>query len=369
MRIASAKLWSYRLALNKPMPTTGADSHHRDGLIVELKSPDGLTGLGEIAPLPHYSTENLREAQTEIQAVLWHLNGYDVPPNLEELSGGFENWLGKTARLPSVRFGIESAVLNLMAAGRGVPVAAIMADKPSRQLILNGLLAGVPDEMVARAGELLGQGYRALKLKVGRLDLETEIALVRKIRAVVGDKIALRLDANCRFSVDDATRFGQEIAACHVEYLEEPVASLPELKQLLTGRSFPLPVALDESLASMVPSDLTEWSQIQTIVIKPTRLGLERAMMFARIAIARGGKAVVSSTFESGVGVLALINFAAALGNPDVPVGLDTLGWFEQDLLVPPLIFGPGLIELNDLPTAITIDSINPDLIDEVTRD
>ena len=91
-------------------------------------------------------------------------------------------------------------------------------------------------------------------------------------------------------------------------------------------------------------------------------------MMFARFATARKIKVVVSSTFESGVGILMLINFAAALNREDVPVGLDTLGWFESDVLAKPLAIGSNPIRLEDLPRTIDLDSLNPDLISEVNR-
>ncbi len=368
MKIDSARLWSYGLPLKRPLPTAGEEARTRDGLIIEFGSQDGDFGLGEIAPLPGYSAETLSDAQTETEAAIWHLKGSDIPPNLEELSGGFAAWLGKIARLPSVRFGIESAILNLLAASQKLTLAELIADQPSLYIYVNGLLSGSSHKVLERADEFAASGCRALKLKVGRLELEEEIELVRQVRARISADVALRLDANGRFSLDDAIKFGHAVADCHIEYIEEPVSGLSDLGQLLNQGSFPVPVALDESLASMEPSELADWDRVHAVVIKPTRLGLERAMMFARFASARGMKAVVSSTFESGVSILTLINFAAALNLGDVPVGLDTLDWFEADLLARPLGIDAGPVDLNRIPRTVAIDSLNPDLIREVHR-
>jgi len=91
-------------------------------------------------------------------------------------------------------------------------------------------------------------------------------------------------------------------------------------------------------------------------------------MMFIRFATMRGIKTVVSSTFESGVGMLMLINLAAALNRGDLAVGLDTLDWFEDDLLASPIAVKSGLIDLDVLPPTIDIDILNRDLLEEVHR-
>ena len=215
------------------MPTAAKDARYRAGLLLEFRSQDGVTGFGEIAPLPGYSSETLSESQTEVEAALWHLKGSSIPPNLEELSGGFENWLGKIACLPSARFGLESAILNLLAADQKMTSAELVADHPGDHVHVNGLLSGSPDEVVARAEELIEKGYRALKLKVGRLGMDEEIELVQKVRRAIGEGVALRLDANGRFTIDEATRFAYEIADCHIEYIEEPVPGLSALRSLL----------------------------------------------------------------------------------------------------------------------------------------
>ena len=124
---------------------------------------------------------------------------------------------------------------------------------------------------------------------------------------------------------------------------------LPLLKQLIDEIGMVLPCALDESLLELTPDTLPSVSEIKAIVLKPTLLGFEKAMQFARSATGLGMIPVVSSTFESGVGLDALVHMAACVNATDVPVGLDTLDWFEEDLLVEPLRIETGALHVAEL--------------------
>ena len=91
-------------------------------------------------------------------------------------------------------------------------------------------------------------------------------------------------------------------AATVIEYLEEP---LRDPRPLLTSggaSSFPVPIALDESLVTCDPRELASLRGIHALILKPTLLGYERSRRFAEVAAAAGSTAVVTSTFESSLG-------------------------------------------------------------------
>jgi len=119
-----------------------------------------------------------------------------------------------------------------------------------------------------------------------------------------------------------------------VEYVEEPLAEPGRLGEL--AGMWGLPVALDESLVGMGPEDLGGHRYVRAVVLKPTLLGgLYRTLRFAEEAKALGIKAVISSSYESGVGTGALVALAAAVG--DEPVGLDTYRRLAEDVIEVPL--------------------------------
>jgi O-succinylbenzoate synthase len=218
---------------------------------------------------------------------------------------------------PSVRCGIETAMLNLTAAATGKPMARLLAERPLETIRVNALV--VDDANVTEAvRRLKREGYRAVKLKVGRRSLDDDIARTRDAFHELGGDTSLRLDANRAWTYEQALGFAAAIEDCTIEYIEEPLTE-PKRTQEFAEESG-LPVALDESLGSMKPEQLARSPFLSAIVLKPTLLGgLERAAGLARAARVNRTKVVISSCFESSVGIAALIQFTAAFGSLNSP--------------------------------------------------
>ncbi|MCK4461644.1 MAG: o-succinylbenzoate synthase, partial [candidate division Zixibacteria bacterium] len=322
----------------------------RRGIIVELRDEIGRTAFGEVAPLVGFSRESLDDAEHQLTRLRFSVTDAAIPDDLEELSGGFERWLGAYDLSPSVRFGFEAATLSLIAARRGVQLCRLISDHPLDKITVNALLTGEQSEILERAGQLRNEGWRAFKLKVGRRAVDDDIRLTREVRQRIGPDAILRLDANQRYSHSEFAQFAEAVRECDIDYIEEPLSSLADLQVLLEASETPLPLALDETLQIMKPEDLHRCHKIKAIVLKPTMLGLERAAQFARVAIGCGVETVISSSFESGVGLVTLAQVAAGINATDIPVGLDTSGWFERDLLSSALPIAGGVVVINKLP-------------------
>lgn len=128
--------------------------------------------------------------------------------------------------------------------------AADDASSAWRHVAVNGLLdcQGSPEAAAAEAAALLQrQPFAALKIKVGRrADPEQDAAAVLAIRQTVGPGVALRADANRRWSLEQAVQFGKQAAAANLQYIEEPLACTADLPEL--HRRTGLALALDESV-------------------------------------------------------------------------------------------------------------------------
>jgi len=95
-------------------------------------------------------------------------------------------------------------------------------------------------------------------------------------------------------------------------------------------------VALDESLSGIEPEALEDHGYARAVVLKPTLLGgMIRTLRFARLATRLGARPVLSSAYETGVGTSALVALAAAVGDEEVPAGLDTYRRLAEDVLEP----------------------------------
>jgi o-succinylbenzoate synthase len=348
MKLARFDLYRYELPLSRSLLLKGKEYTTRSGIIVRVEDENEAFGWGEIAPLPGFSDESLEQAESQLRELRSSLQGQPVPENLDELSGGFDRWLGQYKLYPSVRFGVEMAILNLAASGRSVLLVDVMADDHPNEILINAMLTGTADEIIQGVKKRLEQGYRVMKLKVGRQEMAQDIKLLHEVCELVSDKVAIRLDANRAWSYNDARVFAEAMQNCNVDYVEEPLEDSAEMGRLI--RETEMPVALDETMVGLSPEWLVASSGIRAIVLKPMLIGgFEIAMKFARKAIRSNLKAVISSSYESGIGLSALAHLAGAFNRPETAHGLDTLNWFSDDLTAEPLDIESGNLDLRKL--------------------
>ena len=217
--------------------------------------------------------------------------------------------------------------------------------------------AGTPDEVAAQAAAAVDRGFRALKLKAGAGETPAGlVARVGAVRAAAGDDVAIRLDANGAWTLDEAVPRLRSLAGFGLQYVEQPLPA-HDLAGLaaLRGR-VGVPVAADEAVTSVADvRAVLKAGAADVLVVKPARVGGRAAVAgIARLAADAGVPVVVTSSFETGIGLRAAI--AAAAGLPDVPGwpaadrdhGLATLELLEDDLVVGPLGIVDGRLRAGD---------------------
>jgi O-succinylbenzoate synthase len=324
-------IFRYNIPFVAPMRLTGQNLSIRSGYIIALHSRDGSTGYGEIAPLPGLHRETPQEAFLQAVSVLQALIGYTVSQEIASGHGALEKLLAPYALSPSVRTGIEMALLNLLAVHTNTTLPALLSPRYHETIPLNGLLSGSMESIENGARNLLDEGYRTFKVKVGRLPIEQEIAMVKHVRHIIGNAIALRLDANRSWTLETALRFGEAVAECGIEYIEEPLAKPEHLREFV--RRTGISIALDESLADTLPLPEIDSSYIRAIVLKPAVIGgIERTMDYIRLARTYGVEAVLSSAFETGVALSVYACLAAVAHTRETACGLDTYKQLAEDI-------------------------------------
>ena len=341
MTIANAEVSKFSIPLAKPVTTTARESATRDGWLLKVTLGDGTFGYGEASPLPGLHRETFEEAGAQIAVVASLLKEVEVPSTIALMNGTFTAWIEKTCGmssselLPTTRFALESAVLNAMAANKTMTLAHTLSgeDSASGRVWINALVDAAVDvdAAVIEAKALVAAGHRCLKVKVGRgvggPGAKADAHRLAAIRAAVGPDVVLRADANRRFTFTEALDFGASVQELevHLQYVEEPTASSREMSAFFftTG----VPVALDETIDEIVraSSSLAEASAavarvadrsngVAAVVMKPAVVGgLEATSTLARIAMSRGVRPIISSAFETGVGLYASMQLAAAL--------------------------------------------------------
>ena len=345
MRITDLGIFGYRLPLIRPVVIKGQSLPTRSGYLIRMTSDRGATGWGDIAPLPGFSAEKLEDTRDQVFHLRSSIQEVEVPETWSPLMDDFPPLPHTSDCSSAVRFAIELALWNLcLDTGRS---SAVQKDEQScrQPVFLNGLLTGTGDEIVNQASQLTRSGYRAVKVKVGGKLLEEDIRLTLKVREVIGNKTLLRLDANRAWSLEDAVWFGSAVKESNIDYIEEPLADPAGMATFFAECD--LPVALDETLLELPIEQLDKGKGIKAVVLKATLLGgLHRSMELVLMARQLEMETVVSSTFESGVGIAGLARFAA-IASRDTPVGLDTYRWLATDVLLHRIETQNGYIDLD----------------------
>lgn len=333
MKIAHSTIFRYAIPFATPLRLTGRELAMREGYVVLLFGDSGKAAYGEIAPLPGLHREHPEEAARQAEELLASLTGRPFPHTFSPLDGSFNL---PPNLYPSVRTGMEMALLNLFAAESLAPLPELPGCNGHSSIPLNGLVTGTVGEIEEQAGRLVDEGYHTLKLKVGRIELRQEIAMVRFVRSIVGPNIAIRLDANRSWSLDTAVEFGRAVVGLGIEYIEEPLVEPVGLSEFV-GRTG-ISVALDESLAegNSIPAEIDP-AVVQAFVIKPSVVGgIARTMELIYAARSHSISAVLSSAFETGISLGMYAWLASIANDGDVACGLDTYKFLEHDILAVP---------------------------------
>lgn len=316
--------------------------------LVRLIDDEGREGLGEAAagepggPGPAVA-EDLATALATVLA------GLDPADDIE-----LEARLGRPGAEgldPSVRSALATAAADLAARAGGVSLAAslsgggVVRDRvPVSGLI--GIVAA-PDA-AARAVALAAEGYGSLKLKGADEPPAVLAARVRAVREAVGPDVRLRLDANGAWpGVAAAVASIAAVEPFGLEYVEQPIpaAAGPDVLAALR-RAVVVPLAADEAVTDLAATDaLLAAGAVDVLVVKPARVGgVRAARRIADHAAAAGVGVVVSSLFETGIGIAAALHLAATLADADRAHGLATADLLASDLLIEPLAVRRGLL-------------------------
>ncbi len=337
--IAGLRADKVRIPFRRPFVTAGGMWVERDAWIVRLLDRDGRVGVGEAVLEPADGDTAavvldhlVREAASSAQ-----VGALPSAPELE-LHG---------APGRALRAAIDAARLDL-------------DQHPSPRLGPRGPGVGVnatlpavgPAASAEAARQALEAGFTTLKLKAGA-ERETEVLVdrVAAVRSAVGPGTRLRLDVNGAWDLDTAIDRLAAIRRYAIEYVEQPIAGDDAGAMAEVRRRAGVPVAVDEAVTSVrAVRALLDAEAVDVLVVKPVRVGGPvAAAEIADLATERGIPVVVSTLFETGIGIAAGLAVAAALpeaggGELDRPHdhGLATAGLLDHDLLAEGLPLDKG---------------------------
>lgn len=343
MKIHKFEIFKFQLPLKRSIQIRGKTITYREGLILKLTDEKRHSGYGEISPLTGISNEDLRSAISQTLFLKDRLMRKGIPQGLEKCNGGFERWLGKYKLFASVRCGIEMAVLNLISSSKRCSLGQLLTCTSKDSLPLIGLLEGPKAYVCREVRRMLRNGFHTFKLKVGRESVESEIDKVNTVKRLISEHANLRLDINRVWDLRTAIYFGKGVHSRMIEYIEEPVKD--DSKIIHFANTIRINVALDETLTTITPSQLKKMQGVNAVVIKPMVIGgLEKSMNFIRKARELDWDVIISSSFESDLGLATLVNFAFGVNTLDEALGLDTAKYFKRHVSTTPCVSDNGFL-------------------------
>ena len=290
-----------------------------------------IAGVGECGPLPGLSVDARPDYEGVLAGVIRVFNegGYTSPADYVAIVDKVV-----PAGFPSIRFGLETALLDLSNGGKGIIFQNdFVKGKP---IPINGLIwMGDMDFMMTQINKKVAEGFRCIKLKVGGLDFGRECDTLDYLRKrYFREDITIRLDANGAFKIDEVLFRLEQLAKYKVHSIEQPIRQgLEEMASLC--RKSPIPVALDEELIGVETTEakmaLLERIRPQFIILKPSlHGGLTGCAEWIRLAEQFNIGWWITSALESGIGLNAICQFTANY-DIQIPQGLGTGSIYENN--------------------------------------
>ena len=319
----------------KRLAKTSRGEHQTRTVWYLFLEKDGITGIGECAPMPGLSPESPQQVEQLLNKIcsqpedyLWH----------HEL----------TEKIPSVHFALETAWFDLHNGGKQQLFSSDFT-KGKAGIKINGLVwMGDPEYMQQQIDEKLQAGFGCIKLKIGAINFEDELKIIASLRSTYpSSQLIIRLDANGAFQPMNVMDKLTQLAPLQIHSIEQPIAPGQWPAMALICKESPVPVALDEELIGICAAEdkakLLDEINPRYLILKPSlHGGLSGCSKWIDLAESRSTKWWITSYLESNIGLNAIAQWAFSK-NAKGYQGLGTGALFTNNIPSPLEIRGEEL--------------------------
>ena len=301
---------------------------------------NGKQGIGECGILRSLSIDDRPDYEAKLK---WVCNNINL---------GLEKLLNETFDFPSIQFGLEQAFLSLHSQSP-FELFPSKFTKENQVIPINGLVwMGDEEFMRKQIKEKLKTGFSCIKMKIGAIDFETEINLLKSIRKEFSSiEIELRVDANGGFHPDNALEKLKRLSDLEIHSIEQPIKQGQFQEMASLCEKSPLSIALDEELIGVFSvtkkKEVLQTIQPQYIILKPSLIGgFKGSNEWIEIANSQNVAWWITSALESNVGLNAIAQWTFTLSNK-MPQGLGTGGLYTNNF-ESPLEIHNGSLQYNN---------------------
>jgi o-succinylbenzoate synthase len=313
----------YTLNFKRPSGTSRGVMTTKETWFIILES-NGKTGVGECGILRGLSIDDRPDYEAKLK---WVCNNINI---------GLRDLLDELIEFPSIQFGLEIAFKSLESKYQFNLFPSAFT-KGFNCIPINGLVwMGDEDFMRTQIKEKIEAGFDCIKLKIGAIDFQTELDILKSIRSEFSvSDIELRVDANGAFSPKDALEKLKRLSEYQLHSIEQPIkqGQWQEMAELCAKT--PLDIALDEELIGVFSvsrrKQLLQSIKPQYIILKPSLIGgFHNSNNWIMLAKKNNVNWWITSALESNIGLNAIAQYTYTLKNT-MPQGLGTGSLFTNN--------------------------------------
>ncbi|MBE5974446.1 dipeptide epimerase [Lacrimispora xylanisolvens] len=314
MRIAKIETAEVNIPLVTPFKTALRTVDSVNDIVVRITADDGQTGFGEAPPTAVITGETKGSIRCAIEEFI-------APPligmEIENLDGIMKVLHKSMIKNTSAKAAVDMAVYDLFAKSCGKPLYKVLGG--SKGEIETDLTISVneTEEMVKDSLLAIQQGFRILKIKVGK-EGQKDVERIKAIRQAVGPDIKLRIDANQGWSAKDAVRIIRKLEdmGIDMDLVEQPVSAHDFEGMKLVTSQVQTPILADESVFSAMDAiHIIKERAADLINIKLMKTGgIYEALKVCAIAECYEVECMIGCMLESKIAVSAAAHLAAAKG-------------------------------------------------------
>jgi len=320
----------YILDFKRPSGTSRGLMTTKETWFIRLEK-DNAVGVGECGILRGLSIDDRPDFEEKLK---W---------TCENINFGLEALLRELIEFPSIQFGLETAFKSLENEDQ-FQLFPSPFTKGFDSIPINGLVwMGSEDFMRAQIKEKIEAGFDCIKLKIGAINFQTELDILKSIRKEFSKSdIELRVDANGAFSKANALEKLKRLSEYQLHSIEQPIKAKQFEAMAQLCEDTPLPIALDEELIGVFSKEekqkLLQTIKPQYIILKPSLVGgFSGSKQWIDIAEDLNIKWWITSALESNIGLNAVAQWTYTLKNT-MPQGLGTGGLFTNNFDSPLIV-------------------------------
>jgi len=325
--LISATFHKYILHFKIPSGTSRGVLKTKETWFLVLEK-DGKKGFGECGLFRGLSIDDRPDFEQKLQWVCQRINL------------GLDDLLLKTIEFPSIQIGLEQAFLSLQSTS-SFELFPSKFSESNRGIDINGLIwMGDKQFMKNQIKERIQRGFRCIKMKIGAIDFQTELSLLKTIRKEFSvDDIQLRVDANGAFTPLEAPVKLAMLSKYDIHSIEQPIQQHQIQEMASLCENTPIPIALDEELIGIFDrfqkNKILQTIQPQFIILKPTLVGgFKGSQEWIDMAKKFNIGWWITSALESNIGLNAIAQWTYTLKNK-MPQGLGTGSLFTNNFESP----------------------------------